>query len=67
MTQRVFTRCLEIADALLGRGSVRTIVEVGARDCTETRAFEAAFPGAKVEIWHLDLHDPLRPGQPQRC
>ena len=48
MTQRVFTRCLEIADALLGRESVRTIVEVGARDCTETLAFEAAFPAAKV-------------------
>ena len=25
-----------------------------------------SLPGAKVEVWHLDLHDPLRPGEPQR-
>ena len=23
-------------------------------------------PGEKIEVWHFDLHDPLRPGEPQR-
>lgn len=48
MTQLVFTRFAEIAGAIYGDRPVNTIVEVGARDCSETLDFEAAFPQARI-------------------
>jgi FkbM family methyltransferase len=48
MAQRVFERFADIADALIGRESVRTVVEVGARDCTETLDFHRTFPNAAI-------------------
>jgi len=47
VTQLVFQRFAEIAGELLG-GRVGTIVEIGARDCTETLDFRRAFPGARI-------------------
>ena len=47
MTQLVFQRFARIAHDLLGEG-VRTIVEAGARDCSETLDFHHAFPGARI-------------------
>jgi FkbM family methyltransferase len=48
MTQLAFTRFTEIARAVLGTQPVKTIVEIGARDCAETLDFEAAFPQARI-------------------
>ena len=48
MPQRVFTRFAEIAGTLRPREAVRTIFEVGARDCEESKAFAAAYPQARV-------------------
>jgi len=47
VTQLVFQRFAEIAGELLGE-RVGTIVEVGARDCTETLDFRRAFPRARI-------------------
>lgn len=47
MTQLIFQRFAQIADALLG-SRVGTIVELGARDCAETLDFRRAFPAARI-------------------
>lgn len=48
MPQPVFTHFAAIAGELLEPGTVRTIVEVGARDCTETLDFANAYPAARI-------------------
>ncbi len=48
MPQLVFSRFASLAQAILGFDAVKTIVEVGARDCNETLDFEAAFPRARI-------------------
>ncbi len=48
MPQLVFSRFASLAQAVLGVDAVKTIVEVGARDCNETLDFEAAFPRARI-------------------
>jgi FkbM family methyltransferase len=41
-------RFANIARRALGAGTIRTIVEVGARDCRETLGFHASFPQAAI-------------------
>ncbi len=48
MPQLVFERFVQIVRSVLGRAPVRTIVEVGARDCVETLDFESTFPEARI-------------------
>jgi FkbM family methyltransferase len=48
MPQLVFQRFAQIAASVLGPAAVRTIVEVGARDCVETLDFESGFPEARI-------------------
>ena len=48
MPQLVFSRFASLAQEILGVDAVKTIVEVGARDCNETLDFEATFPRARV-------------------
>ena len=48
MAQRVFERFAEVADFLLGREAVGSIVEVGARDCAETLDFHRVYSGARI-------------------
>jgi FkbM family methyltransferase len=45
---RNLQRFCAIAHDALGPGGVRTIVEVGARDCGETLDFHATFPQARI-------------------
>ncbi len=44
--QRVFTRLLDVLASSIPRDEVRTIFDVGARDCEESRQFALAFPNA---------------------
>jgi FkbM family methyltransferase len=39
---------LSIVDEFASLGHIQTVVEVGARDCTETLAFARAFPDARI-------------------
>ena len=48
MVQRVFTRLVEVVQAVLPGPPVRTVFDVGARDCEESRQFALAFPEAHV-------------------
>ena len=45
---RNFLRFCAVARDALGPGGVRTIVEIGARDCRETLDFHATFPQARI-------------------
>ena len=38
----------DLAKSLLGKEKIRTVVEVGARDCVETLEFSRLFPGANI-------------------
>jgi FkbM family methyltransferase len=46
--QRVFTRLLEVLASATPGHKVRTVFDVGARDCEESRHFARAFPEARV-------------------
>jgi len=46
--QRVFARLLEILAGTMPGHTVRTVFDVGARDCEESRQFALAFPEARV-------------------
>ena len=46
--QRVFTRLLDVLASSIPHDEVRTIFDVGARDCEESRQFALAFPNAVV-------------------
>lgn len=46
--QRVFTRLLEILASATPHHEVRTVFDVGARDCEESLHFARAFPEAQV-------------------
>lgn len=48
MPQIAFDRFAEIVRATLGAGSVRTVFELGARECGETLDFAAAYPQARI-------------------
>jgi FkbM family methyltransferase len=48
VAQTVFQRFAQITEALLDPASVRTVVEVGARDCAETLDFHRRYPNARI-------------------
>ncbi|MBS0338757.1 MAG: FkbM family methyltransferase [Proteobacteria bacterium] len=48
MVQRVFARLVEVLPRLMPGHTVRTVFDVGARDCEESRQFALAFPEARV-------------------
>ena len=48
MAQRVFSRLVEVLEAGSPDHEVRTVFDVGARDCEESRQFTRAFPEARV-------------------
>lgn len=48
MVQRVFARLVEVLPRLMPGHAVRTVLDVGARDCEESRQFALAFPEARV-------------------
>ena len=45
---------LDIADSVVGLKSVKTILERGTRDCTETAAFSRAFPNATIHAFECN-------------
>jgi len=45
---RNLQRFCAVANDALGPGGVRTIIEIGARDCRETLDFHATFPQARI-------------------
>lgn len=48
MAQRVFSRLVEVVKTLAPDRVVRTVLDVGARDCEESRQFALAYPEARV-------------------
>ena len=46
--QRVFSRLIEIVACALPQRQIKTVFEVGARDCVESALFAAAYPQATV-------------------
>lgn len=48
VAQRVFSRLVEVLEAASPGHEVRTVFDVGARDCEESRQFTRAFPTARV-------------------
>jgi FkbM family methyltransferase len=52
--ERNLERFCAIARDALGADGVRTIVEIGARDCRETLGFHAAFPAARIHTFECN-------------
>jgi FkbM family methyltransferase len=48
MTEQHLTTLLEFVDKTLGLDSIETVVETGARDCSETAAFSQRLPNASI-------------------
>lgn len=59
--ERNLERFAGIARRALGTGTIRTIVEVGARDCRETLGFHALFPQAAIHAFECN------PGTLPKC
>ena len=48
MAEQHLTTLLEFVDKALGLDSIETVVEIGARDCSETAAFSRLLPNASI-------------------
>jgi FkbM family methyltransferase len=48
MPERQLTTFLEFVDGTLGLDSIKTVIEAGARDCTETAEFSRCLPNAFI-------------------